>query len=207
MENFDFQAIEPKLKRDLEIGSISGRIILDRLRLIDEDSRKTAPYLDHKYAPFYYHLGKYIGPKSFMEIGFDLGLLSCSFLTSCKTVEQFFGYRDEPSVATRVGKSNLKLRFKGRSEYYSGSMVNEEFQNCLSTSKWDLILINNETSYDKHLQYLDSVWSSTAEFGLIIAEYLNRHQPANEAFLAFAQSKNRKPIFFNTRYGTGIIQK
>lgn len=207
MENFDFQIIEPKLNKDLEVSSVSGRIVLDRLRLIDEDSRKTAAYMDHKYAPFYYHLGKYVSPKSFLEFGFDLGLLSCSFFTSCKTVQNFLGYRETPSVATRIGKSNIKLRFKGDADFYSGNLTDETFQRLFLKNDWDLILMNCETSYDKHLEYLDTAWGNTSEFGIIVAEYIDRHQPAKEAFAAFSQSKNRKPTFFKTRYGTGIIQK
>lgn len=209
MEKLDIHSIETKLRSDLEIGSISGRVILDRLRLIDEDSRKTAPYLDHKYAPFYYYLGKYISPKSMIEMGFDLGLLSCSFLTSCKKVERFFGYREESPnfVPLRIGKSNIKLRFKGHADFYLGKMHDFHFQKVISDSKWDLVLVNDETAYDKHLDYLEIIWDHVSEFGCIVCEYLDRHEPAKEAFDAFSHSKNRKPIFFKTRYGTGIIQK
>jgi hypothetical protein len=209
MENYDIQVLQSKLNEDLNVGAISGRVILDRLRLIDEDSRKTAPYLDHKYAPFYYYFGKYIKPKTLLEIGFDLGLLSCSFLTSCKTVNNFLGFHEANSeyVSTRIGKSNIKLRFKNESNFYLGQIHDDQFQQYFLNHFWDVVLINEETSYDKHLDYLEFVWEQMSENGILIAEYINRHEPAKEAFEAFSHSKNRKSIIFQTRYGTGIIQK
>lgn len=209
MEKFDIHEIEPKLINDLEHGAISGRNILDRFRVIDENSRKTAPYLDHKYAPFYYHLGKYVKPKSVVEIGFDLGLLSCSFFTSCKSSEEFFGYREiSPTYASiRLGKANINLRFKGHADYYVGKMLDDEFIRIFSNKKWDLIIVNDETHYDKHLEYLETIWPNLSEHGIIVCEYIKRHNPAKEAFFAFAESRNRKPVTFSTRYGTGIVQK
>ena len=90
MKKVDLQILETVLNTELDTQTISGRTLLDRFRVIDEDSRKTAPYLDHRYAPFYYYLGKHIEPESVMEFGFSIGLLSASFLTSCKTVKHFF---------------------------------------------------------------------------------------------------------------------
>lgn len=209
MKKVDLPTIAPLLNKELDTQAISGRVLLDRFRLIDEDSRKTAPYLDHRYAPFYYHLGKHIQPSSMVEIGFSLGLLSSSFFLSCKSVKLFFGYKknEEEFPSTRIGKANIKSVFKGISKFYIGNLLDSEFSNIFSPNQWDLIILNDETVYDKHLEYLDAVWSNVSEHGFIVAEYIDRHTPARDAFLAFCESKNRKPVIFETRYGTGILQK
>jgi hypothetical protein len=209
MEKVDLEILVKTLNVGLDAQVISGRVLLDRLHVIDEDSRKTAAYLDHRYAPFYYHLGKYIKPKSVMEVGFDLGLLSASLLTSCKTVKLFFGYKSNgPNfIPTRLGKANIRLRFKGEANFYIGNTYDQEFIDIFSPNSWDLVILNDETVYDKHLEYLDAVWPNVSEHGLVIAEYIDRHAPAREAFLAFCESKNRQPAVFETRYGTGILQK
>lgn len=208
MEKIDSLLVE-KINSELEAQVVSGRVLLDRLRLIDEDSRKTAAYLDHKYAPFYYYLGKHFTPSNFMEIGFGLGLLSCSFLTSCKTVQKFFGYKknspDFPSI--RIGKSNVKLKFKGVADFYIGNTFDQKFIDIFSPNLWDLVIINDETTYDRHLEYLDIVWENLSENGIIAAEYLDRNKFSKDAFFAFCESKNRKPFLFDTRYGTGLLQK
>ena len=207
MKPVDLHSLTVLLNAELNAQVISGRAILDRFRLIDENSRKTAPYLDHKYAPFYYHLGKHIEPQSLVEIGFNLGLLSASLLISCKTIKRFFGYTDNNDTSLRIGKSNIKIAFKGEAIFHVGDLYDQEFIDIFSPNSWDLIILNDETVYDKHLEYLDAVWPHVSEHGLIIAEYIDRHAPARDAFLAFCESKNRKPVIFETRYGTGILQK
>ena len=84
MNQFDLEDIRDKLEDDLQKQVVSSRILLDRLRLIDEDSRKTAAYLDPNYAGFYYHLGKYIKPQNVIEFGFNLGLLTGCLLLLVK---------------------------------------------------------------------------------------------------------------------------
>ena len=209
MEKIDLEWLSATINSELDTGTISGKVLLGRLRLIDEDSRKTAPYLDNRYSPFYYYLGKHINPLSVMEIGFSLGLLSASFFTSCKSAKTFFGYKDNSLdfTPTRIGKSNINLRFKGDTKFYIGSVFDQEFIDKFSPNYWDLVILNDETLFDKHLEYLDAVWSQISEHGFIVAEYINRHIPAKDAFFAFCESKNRKPLVFPTRYGTGLLQK
>ena len=209
MKKIDIDRLADTVNAELNAGAISGRVLLDRFSLIDESSRKTAPYLDHRYAPFYYHLGKHIEPLSVMEIGFTLGLLSASLFTSCKSPSRFFGYKESSPNFTslRIGKTNIKLRFKGESNFYIGSIYDQEFIDIFSPNPWDLVILNDETVYDKHLEYLDAVWPQISEHGLVIAEYIDRHVPARDAFFAFCESKNRKPVVFETRYGTGLLQK
>jgi hypothetical protein len=209
MNQFDLEDIRDKLEDDLQKQVVSSRVLLDRLRLIDEDSRKTAAYLDPNYAGFYYHLGKYIKPQNVIEFGFNLGLLTGCLFASCKTVKTFLALNKtkEDFIASRIGRSNIKLRFKGKSIYYCGSLFDRDFDKHVSKKSWDLIIINDEAGYDEHLQYLDFSWNCLGENGCIVSDYLNRHEPAKSAFVAFCESKTRKPVFFKTRYGTGIVQK
>ena len=209
MKKFDIKFFESILNSELNSQKISGRILLDQFLLIDENSRKTAPYLDHRYAPFYYYLGKYIEAENIMEIGFSLGLLSSSFFSSCKNSKNFFGFKEISSEFNpiRIGKANIKRKFKGNAFYYIGKVYDQEFIDKSSSCFWDLVVVNEEVTYDQHLSYLETIWENVADYGLIVCEYINNHEPTKEAFFAFCESKNRSPLIFKTRYGTGVLQK
>ena len=128
MINTSLDQIKKSVEKDLNLQIISGRCLLDRLCVINENSRKTSAYLDHKYAPFYYHLGKHLNPNSFLEIGFNIGLLGSCFLTSCKTVKKFFGFKEknEEFIPTRIGKINIK-KFVKNIEIYTGQLYDDYF--------------------------------------------------------------------------------
>jgi len=197
------------LNKKLNSGLLSGRVLLDRMRLLDETSRKSAAYADHRYVPFYYYLGELIQPESMIEVGFYLGLLSAAFLRSCKTVERYLAFQEprEQYYSPRIGKANVRDVYRGPFDIYIGEVHDDEFTVKISPNSWDLIILNDETGYDKHLLYLDFVWPYLSENGLIVSEYITRHEPAKEAFFAFCAGKNREPLVFDTRYGTGIVQK
>lgn len=200
--------IEEQLNSDLNNDIITGKVILNRFRLINENNRKAPSYLDHRYAPFYYHLGKYFQPKSFLEIGFSLGLLSGSFLSSCKTVEHFFGYNEsQESIPIRLGKSNIKLVFKGQANFYLGGNYDKEFLEISGQRKWDMVLIDKEVGYDKCLEYFEIAWQNLKNDGFLVVEHTNHHRPVLNALKDFLDSKNRSFLNFETRYGTAIIQK
>ena len=209
MFQYDLNELKENVEKDLKKQIISSKVLLDKFCLIDEDSRKTAAYLDPNYSCFYYHLGKYIAPESLCEFGFDLGLLSACFLTSCKSVNRFFGYKkiSEEFSSMRLGRLNIKLVLKKEKSFYTGNLFDQEFIDIFSPNSWDLVILNCEDNYDKHLEYLEIIWPQLNENGFIIAEYINRNKPGGDAFLAFCESKNRKPIIFQTRYGTGVLQK
>lgn len=209
MKKIDINWLESTVSTDIVSKKISGKYLLDRFCVIDDDSRKSAAYLDPRYAPTYYHLGKYIEPISMLEIGFDLGLLSASFMISCKSVENFVGFKQvsEEYVPLRLGKRNVKSVFKKQADFYVGNIYDNQFDQIFSSIFFDLVILNIEESYDKHLEYLDFIWPQLTDNGLIIAEYIERHTPSRDAFFAFCESKNRTPISLKTRYGTGILEK
>lgn len=209
MEKFDLEELAKRVNESFLSQTISGRALLDRLAVIDENSRKTAAYADHKYAPFYYCLGKELKAESIMELGFSLGLLSSSYLFSNKFAKYFFGFREISNhyFSMRIGKSNIDKRFKGESNFYVGNLFDQDFLKIRNSRKWDLVFVNEELSYDKHLEYFDIAWDSMSENALLIIEHIGRHNPAKEAFVNFCSSKNRNFITFDTRYKTGIVQK
>lgn len=204
----NLQELEKNLLQDLNNQILTGKIVLHKFRLINENNRKSSAYLDSRYAPFYYHLGKYLKPESFFEIGFNLGLLSGSFLSSCKTVKYFFGYNEpEEGLSLQLGKSNIRLCFKGQSDFYLGKTFDEEFIEKVNQRKWDLILIDKFFGYDKSLQMFELAWENLKSDGLMFVEHINDQQTTVTAMKDFLISRNRTFVNFKTRYGTAMIQK
>jgi predicted O-methyltransferase YrrM len=183
-------------------------VLLNKFRFIDEGSRQTAAYSDPRYIPFYYHLGKFIQPKTLLELGFNLGLFSGCLLKSCKSVEYFVGFQEKTPeyYSPRFGIKNVRDEYKNALDVYIGSIVDDEFAAKLKKG-WDLVIVNEKLGYDKHLSYLETVWPHINLGGVVVMDYIASHDPAKEAFHNFCKISNRKPITFTTRYGTGIIQK
>ncbi|RTK93328.1 MAG: hypothetical protein EKK64_10485 [Neisseriaceae bacterium] len=205
MKKNNLQEIKKNIDISLKSKLISGKTILDRFLVIDEESRKTAPYLDFSYATFYYYLGKVIKPRSVFEIGFDLGLLSSSFFLSCDSCEFFFGFKEkEENLSLRLGKRNINSVFKKQKKYHFGNLYDDEMN---FSNHWDLFILNTESSYDKQLQYLEFCYESLSEDGLIVVEYFNSHEPSKKSLLDFCDNKKLEFISFETRYGTAIIKK
>jgi hypothetical protein len=187
----------------------SARVLLDNLRLINESSRKTSPYTDPLYVPFYYHLGSIVQPKTLIEIGFRLGLFSACFFKGCKTVESALGFqeKDDDFYSPRLGIANVRQSYKKEFGVYVGSTLDDEFHTLLGRNQWGIAIFNEETGYDKHLAYLDLVWPHMELNGFLVMDYISRHTPAKQAFFDFCKSKSRSPVTFETRYGVGIVQK
>jgi predicted O-methyltransferase YrrM len=205
MESVELKRLlEEKLDKQL-----TSRIFLDRMRVIDEDSRKTSAYNDPKYVPFYYWLGTFVQPKTLIELGFRLGLFSATFLRACKTVERFLGFQEKTDqfYSPKLGKANVRDHYKGTMDVYVGMIHDEVFEHKLKETEWDLAIVNEEVGYDKHREYLDALWSKLRLDGLIVMDYVTRHKPAGEAYFDFCKAKNRDPITIDTRYGVGIIRK
>lgn len=196
--------LEEKLDKNLP-----SKVFLDRMRVIDEDSRLTAAYNDPKYVPFYYWLGTLIQPKSLIEIGFRLGLFSATFLRACKTVERVLVFQEKTDTfySPNLGKSNVRDHYKGKFDAHVGLINDADFETKLSQTQWGLAIVNEEVGYDKHREYLDALWSNLHLDGFIVMDYVTRHKPAGEAYFDFCKAKNRNPITITTRYGVGIIRK
>lgn len=194
---------------DLKKQIVNGRILLDRFKVIDEDSRKTSEYSDPRHFPFYYHLGKYIFPKNVVEIGLDLGFSVGCFLKSCKSVENFFGFKEKDNefYSSRIAEKNIKSNYKGKIITYVGSIIDENFEKITSKYNWDLIFLNEKMDYDNYLDVLEVLWNYMNLGCYMVFDYISVHKDSEKAFLNFCKIKNVNSIRFNTRYGIGILQK
>jgi hypothetical protein len=201
--------LKKRLDADLDKSVMSSGNLMHSFALLNESSRKSGPYTDPRYIPFYYYLGKYIYPTNFMEMGFRLGLCSGCFLKSCLTVEHFFGFqkRGDEYYSTRLGMRNLRRNYRGAAEVVIGDILESPFVNALGKKQWDLAFMNEEMEYDQHRNYLDTIWNSMALGGLLVADNINSHKPGGTAFVDFCKTKNREPVTIATRYGVGIVQK
>jgi hypothetical protein len=205
----ELKLLKEKIEEELKAQRVSGRTLLDKFCVIEENSRKSPAYADPTYSCFYYHLGKYIKPMSVLEIGFDLGLLSGSFFTSNKTATRFFGFREKNKefASVRLGRQNIRRVMKGQRDFYIGELYDESFENLFNLCKWDLVILTDEANYDKTLEYLDFVWPNVSSEGIIVCEYLSRSPAVKDAFTGFCKSKNREFVQFSTRYQVGLVQK
>lgn len=209
MEKVDLLDVQRQISKLLDKEYVNGKVLLDRMAMVNESCRRAPAYSDPKYAPFYYHLGKFISPRNLLSVNFGLGLLESSFLASCKTVKTILAFRAPSSeyYSPRMGIKNIKLNFKGNIEFYLHNLYDDEFMEKISPIKWDMVIINDEMTYDNHLAHLEFIWPFIAEDGMIVTEYVKRNESASDSFFAFSESVNCTPLFFETRYGTGILQK
>jgi hypothetical protein len=198
--------IESKLKKQ----TISSRVLLDKLRLIDSYSRKSSQYQDPNYLPFYYYLGKFIFPKSILHVGFNLGLPLCCFMQSCSVVERVlcFQRKSKEYYSSKLGLSNVK-DIKGKNfnvDFYYGDLFDLE---CIAKIKigFDMILITEKLNNDQINETLDMCWENLNFDGILVVDYINSNKHVGEIFKGFSKGKNRNFEIFNTRYGTGVLQK
>jgi hypothetical protein len=197
--------IDGKLKK-----SLPSAVFLSKMRVIDEESKQSFAYNDPTYVPFYYWLGTLLNPKTLVEIGFRLGLLSGNFLKSCKTVECFLAIQEtKPNeyYSDRLGKANIKDNYKNYLYPYTGNIGDDVFVTKLKSVDIDLAMVNEETSYEKHRLYFDLLWPQMADQGIIVCNYLSRNKVSATAFKDFCITVNVEPTYINTTYGIGLIRK
>jgi predicted O-methyltransferase YrrM len=196
-----------KIESDLQLGAVSSSIILDKLCVVDEDSRKSSSYVDSNYIPFYYHLGKYIAPKNFLEIGVNLGFFSSALFNSCKTIENYLAFQTDLKsfFSKRLMSSNIKYSYKKNFDFYFGKTEDKNFQDKVTSTKWDLVFLNEERYYDKYAEVLDLAWENLSDTGLIVMDNVITTTASRDAFSSFCKNKNF--MIFKTRYGTGVVSK
>jgi hypothetical protein len=198
-----------KTTAELNKGIVTPRILLDRLRVPDESCRKSSEYQDSRYVPFFYHLGKFISPTSLFQLGVGLGFPICSLLQSCKSVEKIFLFQPSSKefFSPRLTISNIKDHFKGDLGYSYGNFTDVEFAENFDKGNWDFAFVNVIATLDSYRNYLDLVWQRMPVGGIIAVDYLSSYQESQDAFSTFCKVVNREPVIFNTRNGTGLIQK
>jgi len=194
---------------ELNKGIVTPRILLDRLRVSDEVYRKSSEYQDSRYVPFFYHLGKFISPKNLFQLGVSLGFPICSLLQSCESVEKIFLFqpRSNQFFSPRLAISNIKDYFKGDLGYSYGHFTDVEFTENFDKGNWDFAFVNVIATLDSYRNYLDLIWQQMPVGGILAVDYLSSYQESKEAFSIFCKIVNREPVVFDTRNGTGLIQK
>jgi hypothetical protein len=205
--SIDIEKVASELREDLEKCTVCPNHLMSRFRFITETSRRAGAYSDPCYIPFYYYLGKKVPARKLFKFGFTLGLLSGSFLTSCKTVEEFFAFhlKTDRYYASRIGIKNVRMVYDNTMKYHYGSATDFTVVEAIGQG-WDVVILNQECGCDDFRSYLDLVWDATNPEGVLVVEDLSHHG-FMDAYKDFCLSKNRKEIIFETRYGTAIVQK
>lgn len=198
-----------QLKEKMKKQHVPPRILLDRLRLIDEGSRRSGQYLDPNYLPFYYHLSGLISPQDVLHIGLELGLPSCCFLLGSKTASSMtcFQRRLSGFYSPRIALSNIK-DVKGRKfpvEFYNGLIIDREMQDKMSKG-FDLVMITEKTSPDDLQEILDVTWERLRLDGFVVVDHISEKERAM-VFNNFCKTKDRPFFNIQTRYGVSIVQK
>lgn len=204
------EEIQSTLSNKLRNQLITSRVLLDRLRLISEDSRKSSQYQDPKYLPFYYYLSRVLFPKKIVHIGFDLALPSCCFLQGSESAEEILGFQfaSEKFYSPRLAFSNIK-DIKNKNffiDYYYGKFNDLEFIKKLQKN-FDLFLITERLNNDQINELMDICWEYLNLDGFIVVDHLKSNKSMGDIFRDFCKGKNKPSIEFATRYGAGIIQK
>jgi hypothetical protein len=202
------QDFSKDLDKKLNNQLISSRVLLDKLRLVDDISRKSGQYQDPLYLPFYFHIGKFVNPNSVLQVGLNLGLEMCCFLQGNKNPSYFLGFQNNDGnfYSERLAFSNIKdISKKIKLDFYHGSLLDNDF--LLKLINFDLIMITEKSNFDKIMEALDVCWNKLNLDGFLVVDYLDYDKKIKKIFLDFCKVKNREGFVYKTRYGAGIVQK
>ena len=201
--------VSASLGEKLAAQTVPSRVLLDRLRLIDETSRKSGQYQDPNYLPFYYHLSKFVSPKSILHVGFDLALPSCCFLMGCPSAERLLGFQRSSAgyYSPRIALSNIRS-VKGRKfslDFHMGGIIDAEFEQKLSPG-FDMVMITERRSGDQLVETLEVCWDRLPIDGVLVVDHISSDH-ADDIFSSFCRGRSRPHSVLATRYGMGIVQK
>lgn len=204
------EEIADNIRQKLKNQHVPPRILLDRFRLIDENSRRSGQYLDPNYLPFYYHLSKFVHPKEILHVGLDLGLPSCCFLLGSKSVTGVLGFQRKSKFfySPRIAVSNMR-DVKGKKlnvGFHYGSILDDDMQKKMSGGV-DLVLITERCSHDQISETLEVCWERTRLDGFLVVDHISGKDGFGDVCRNFCKSKNAPFIDLATRYGTMIIRK
>jgi hypothetical protein len=196
------------LDEDLKNKYVSPKSLLGGFVVINENSRHSMAWQDPSYMPFYVYLGKYLKPKNLFEYGFNIALSSGCFLRSCKDTENFLAFQPDTGkyYTPKFGISNIKKIYKGNLDFYFGK-IDERLAESISKKQWDLAIFNEHVGYEEGMKVFELLWDNMNLGGMIVMDYINDNKDNKQIFNDFVKIKNIKPIFLNTRYMVGIIQR
>jgi hypothetical protein len=202
--------LKERINEDLQKGLMPANIILRQFCMFDESARESIVCVDSSYFPFYYHLGKYIQPESLIEIGLGIGLVSGSFMSTCKSVKRFLGFNSpKKENSWRIGRLNV-LNVNSKLQETDCRFALGNFKNIvseISKKEWDLVLMNEVMDYDSYRYALDVLWDVLVLDGYMVVDKISSEEICRKCFDDFVKSKNREYVKFETLYGSGIIMK
>jgi hypothetical protein len=191
---------------DLKKEAITADILLSRCLFAEQTDKTSFICNDNQYVPLYYHLGKYITPKTVLVMGIDTGLLPSCFLKSNLGVSKILGFQEENEdfYSSKIASYNILVNYYVDLNVYCGNALDEVFQNVLES--YDLIIFNLDLNYDKLRNYMDIVWDRLNLNGTMAIESgLGKHtRQATNDFLKTAQ---KEYFEFNNRYDTILVVK
>lgn len=200
------RSVNEKLRRQ----PVSSRVLLDRLLLLDEASRKTSQYQDPNYLPFYYYLAKFSVSKTVFQVGLDIGLPICCFLKGCPSVERVLAFqRSEGSFySPRLATSNIRsVRPSGiHLDLHVGNFLDEKIESMISPGL-DAALVTSPYGDDQLNDMLYVIWKYLNLDGMIVVDHMRSEQKSLEVFKSFCKAQNRDCVFFETRYGSAVVRK
>jgi hypothetical protein len=189
---------------------IAPKHSLSQFRLNNEDYRSAAEYTDPTHYPFYYYLGRAVGCKNLLEIGFESGIESGCFLHGNKGVESYLGFRHKASIeywSPRMPRKNIIDVLKKPISFWNGEINDPEFLKQFLIKKWDCALVVRSESRVANKTHLNLVWGQMSLGGVIAVDRVRSDPEMKAAFEDFCKTCQRPQTIFNTRYGTGILIK
>lgn len=193
-----------ELKRKLDLSAIGTNVLLSNVKLLDLNSVQTAAFRDARYFPFYYHLGSQVSPQRVVQVGPKLGLPAACFVQKCKTVESWT-IIDEANLPRAMISANIEKFLKKNKSFTLVWFYSTNDTSMLEN--YDLALLTEEYEKEQHTAYMKKLWDWLKPGGLLVVDYITMNETVRGSFHDFCRVKNREPVIFDTRYGTGIITK
>ena len=195
------------INKKIEDGFLPVNALLSKFQF----NEKPQSYLtDPRYLPLYYYLGQESSCKNLLEIGFGSGLVSGCFLLGSKTVEKFLAFQpvvNDEYYSLRIGKHNIANCYRQKSCIHFGDFAEASFIENLTSTKWDVAIVNVNSAYDQYLFYLRSIWPNISDNGLLILDQINSHKSAEQSCLDFAKVNHREVFRFKSKYSAALIVK
>lgn len=204
------EEIAEKVREKLKAQHISPRVLLDRLRTMDDQSRRSGQYQDPNHLPFYYYLSKFMSPKDILNVGLDLALPVCCFLRGSESVSSLACMQRKTGnfYSPRLALSNIRDT-KGRKfpvSFHHGSILDPEMQEMMSGG-FDFVMITDRMESDGMGEILECCWKKLRLDGFMLVDRVDSEKDTGDLFRSFCKSSNRAHVVFSTRYGTGFVQK
>ena len=194
---------------DLKKGLVTPQSLMSRLPYVTSNSYLRSYYTDPLYFPAYYHLGKHLDPKSCVALTLGSGLPISCFLLGSKVTEEVlaFQHKAESLHFPRLAKHNIRQVFDKKLDIHFGEFLDDGFLAKLTEHKWEVVLLDQELTYDDYLMYLRRVWPQVDSGGLVVLDMVNYNKTCGRAYQDFCNECNRDGIVIKSKYGIGIIEK